>query len=1131
MSGITRPRSYWLTIVCALVLSNAVPPLAADDPPVDSADASVEFKTQLKSRIESLRGKRDWIAAVAAAELLLTSEREDHGPDHVDALTALSLLSDVQLEAESFDAARQSQQQLLGARLRRLGSEHWQLHDARRRLAHIDLLAGMTAEQRNQVANAAALNNQVEALGDESKYAEARPLAEEALRIRRNLLGATHPDTLESLSNLGWIERDLRHFDVAEPLLLEAVKLRQETLGEQHPDYAYSLNVLAWLYVNQGDYARGESCFRNALSTYKLIGDEKAFDWAMNLNNLSRANWALGRYSEAEQFAREALVLRKRVLGELHPDYVDSLNNLANVLQSEGQIGESLALCKEILSIDRKLGAEGTAAHALHLSNLAFLYRTLGDFVNAATVSQQSLEIRRRVLDKHDPVLAFGLWNAAQLHISQGEFEEAEPLLREAMDIRHASQADQTDDYADLLLSAAEVRAGMNDLPGAERLCREAIELYSKILGDQHRLYAKALLVLGNLQRLQGDNAGARATLDQALHIYATATTPDHPEAAFCQNGLALCWLAAGDTARAEAAARESLRIARKFLDLTAASQSGRQQLASAQQFRRHLDTYLSIVARAPQFAENACRETLAWKGRILVREQLTRAVADDSAIAPKFAELQSTASRLARIALATPEPAGLEDWRTEIARLSAAKEQLEAELSALSADYRRSKQDVTLEDVLTALPSDVTVVDYVEFADVAAPAGDAGDSRRLIAFVLHPRRPVTLHDLGEARPLLEAIDTWRLDFGMTARSAAAGELLRERIWTPLEPELAGARIVLISPDGGLGRLPFSALPGKARDRYLLEDWPIVILPVLQTLPALVNEAGRKELRGNLLLMGNIDYDTEDQPAAPRAAAPPRAFLKRSAARSGTDPLFPRLTHTEFEVQGIQSRYHAAFGTEGIRTFEGRQASEEEFRQQATQHYYLHLATHGFFAPPQIVSALAPPEAAISGNATRAFSGLSSTYGYDPGLLSGVVLAGANHPDPARADDGILTAEEVATLDLRGVRLAVLSACETGLGAVAGGEGLLGVQRAFQVAGARTTIASLWKVDDAATLQLMMYFYDKLWTENLDCLSALRAAQLQMLNETRVRALKLPTPTTRTSPELWGAFVLSGYWQ
>jgi CHAT domain-containing protein len=175
------------------------------------------------------------------------------------------------------------------------------------------------------------------------------------------------------------------------------------------------------------------------------------------------------------------------------------------------------------------------------------------------------------------------------------------------------------------------------------------------------------------------------------------------------------------------------------------------------------------------------------------------------------------------------------------------------------------------------------------------------------------------------------------------------------------------------------------------------------------------------------------------------------------------------------------------------------------------------------------------------------FVSKQSISGYHPGLLSGLALAGAN--DPTEEDDGILTAEEVSTLNLTNVDLVVLSACETGLGNSAGGEGLLGLQRAFQAAGARSVVASLWSVPDQATRLLMVRFYENLWKRKMTKLEALRETQLWMLQhgaeqpdirrEMAARGLKEftgDTPATATKdsrlpPYFWAAFVLSGDWR
>jgi hypothetical protein len=176
-----------------------------------------------------------------------------------------------------------------------------------------------------------------------------------------------------------------------------------------------------------------------------------------------------------------------------------------------------------------------------------------------------------------------------------------------------------------------------------------------------------------------------------------------------------------------------------------------------------------------------------------------------------------------------------------------------------------------------------------------------------------------------------------------------------------------------------------------------------------------------------------------------------------------------------------------------------------------------------------------------------AFPGLdpqAQFVGAHPDLLVGLALAGANQRAQPGQEDGILTALEVESLDLRQADLVVLSACETGLGQTATGEGVLGLQRAFQIAGARTTASSLWSVDDAATQTLMVEFYKRLWDQQhpLGKLEALRDAQLAMLRSYDPKSGKLAsrgleqdeTPTEssgRLSPKYWAAFELSGDWR
>ena len=225
------------------------------------------------------------------------------------------------------------------------------------------------------------------------------------------------------------------------------------------------------------------------------------------------------------------------------------------------------------------------------------------------------------------------------------------------------------------------------------------------------------------------------------------------------------------------------------------------------------------------------------------------------------------------------------------------------------------------------------------------------------------------------------------------------------------------------------------------------------------------------------------------------------------------------------EIESIWSRAHtSAVGKDALQ-LRGNQASEGAFKAQAPDRRVVHIATHGFFLGGRCPSAL---------DGKRGIGGLAEVQkghrppgpGENPLLLSGLALAGANHRSDAGTgeDDGILTAEEIATMDLSGVEWAVLSACDTGVGEVRAGEGVFGLRRAFQIAGARTLIMSLWSVDDEATREWMRELYEARLLRKLSTTEAVREASLSVLNARRQRG-------ESTHPFYWAAFVAAGDWR
>jgi CHAT domain-containing protein len=564
----------------------------------------------------------------------------------------------------------------------------------------------------------------------------------------------------------------------------------------------------------------------------------------------------------------------------------------------------------------------------------------------------------------------------------------------------------------------------------------------------------------------------------------------------------------------------------------------------------------LSIASGAKTRAEDVYAEVLLWKGSVTARQQVARQMRraldghSQPEVAQRYEQLAEATRNLANLYQQTPKPQQQEEHRRKLAALSERIEQLEQALAGASQEFRQQleQQHRTPTDIRRALPADTVLVDLLEY-DHYVPPEKKGQKptwqRRLVAFVVRPDGPVERVELGRVDLINALVDAWRRNFGIAQGKSLLdpGTELRKLVWDKLPPDVKDAKVVLLSPDGVTAQFPWPALPGKAPGTFLIEDTAIAIVPIPRMLPELLaahepaaQASGKADVAPSLLLVGDVNFGAD-----PGASA--LAIDDRGAAVGDERPEWPSLPGTAAEVAAIKAtflnRYKQAVPAELTQD----QATKSAVRQQLANYRYVHFSTHGFFAPPAVRSALG-----TRGDRTPG-SELSSTRqevaGFNPGLLSGLVLAGANRPPRDGKDDGILTALEVAGLDLSHVELATLSACETGLGESAGGEGLLGLQRAFQTAGAKTVVASLWKVPDKATQTLMTRFYDNLWNKKLTKLEALREAQRWLLREgakqsdlIRGRGLQFdPEPekeavqSGRLSPRYWAAFELSGDWR
>jgi len=329
------------------------------------------------------------------------------------------------------------------------------------------------------------------------------------------------------------------------------------------------------------------------------------------------------------------------------------------------------------------------------------------------------------------------------------------------------------------------------------------------------------------------------------------------------------------------------------------------------------------------------------------------------------------------------------------------------------------------------------------------------------------------------ARRVYELLKRDEFDEKSYEKESAA---LTQILLGPAVAQLGSKRLVVVA-DGALQYIPFSALPDPVRKGTpLVATHEIVNIPSATALAVLRKDATERRPAPKLVaVLADPVFETND----PRLASTPRSSQPKPAAPGSRDAMLDvrRLPYTRQEAATIVRLVPAGMSKEAL-DFEA--SRETATGPELSQFRILHYATHAFVNSQQ-------PE------------------------LSGIVLSLLDRQ--ARPRDGFLRLIDLYNLRLN-ADLVVLSACQTALGKEIKGEGLIGLSRGFFYAGAPRVVASLWKVDDRATTELMRQFYQGMLVQHSSPATALRAAQIAMWKQNRWR-----------SPYYWGAFVLQGEWR
>ncbi len=855
-----------------------------------------------------------------------------------------------------------------------------------------------------------------------------------------------------------------------EDLGIEKLERAKEVLhkvaGRLSAESAEVESYLGVLLTTRGDYDRALEESQNALLSTQALYGKASPEASTILNNLATLYQSQGDLEKAIPLLEECLRIALDVYGEVHPHTATSYNNLGMVWVTQGAPDDAIPYLLKAWELRRQTLAPDHPDHVLGMINLGLAYRASGDMANAELYFNQAIAFTEKHFGDLHVVSIRARAGLAMVYFEKGEFEVAEVLMRQAWQVSKQVLGDR---HPSTLSAAQNVAAAL--LAGHE--AEAAKEIYQATLQD-----LRALL-------------GAT-----------------HPETIRCQLSYADSMFSIGEFGQALPHYLQAHRARSDLLNLQfpTMSESARFQYLATWPSPEDLLDCAGHLQEKPMFQTYST--FLDWKGKATRSQRASRLWIRESASKENrsiVAEIQSLDHQIKRLVFDNSEATAAQVVE-QVTYLRQRRLGLETELNRQSGLEKVFAQP-NAEALQQTLTKQTALLDFY-----------AGDET--FVWIIRSQGQPTLVRLGatiEIQKHLEIHLQNRLNLTRISRGGRSltpiteeKDQLFELLWKPIQPYLQGVENILISPDGIICELPFAILQTPEK-KFLLEQFQISYLADVPNLAKM--ESTSRDRQGELCLIGNVNYfeaeGFEDVPLIPTEAS--GRIHERWVSLPGT----------QMEIQAIQDLIQYVLKWDSpVVQLKSAAATESAVRELLPQMRYLHFATHGFFEPEKLPSLMANG-AELS--KITALGAKQKAVGMLPGLLSGLVLAGANQQLPAGVNDAYLSAEEVSFLDLSKCELAVLSACETALGSSRAGNGLMSLRRSFEVAGAKSVLSSLWKVGDKESADLMVDFYQYYWEQGMGKAEALRAAQLKMMNQHRGAGVE-PQPAS------WGAFVLSGNW-
>ena len=1143
--------------------------LPKNDPNLLWARSQLAVSLRLSGDLEDARVIEEDVLAIVSAE---------HSDGHLGLRSARRNLASTLHELGNFQRAGELREKVLKVAGLTLNEDHLDLQRARIDLATtlnelgdlrrakelqqaaIEVYTRTLPEDHHVIHR--AKHNLADTLFALEDFEGATELQESVFEFFSRTTPKDHPDLIRAQENLARFLHEVGELIRAKFLAEQVEEVYARSFADDDPKLQRIRGDLAMTLHSLGELLAAAELRKRILRIYLQAQHPDHPDIQRARSNLAMTLSSLGDLRGAESLQRQVIDSYSRRSPNVPRELWIAEGNLANTLFALGDTGGAKELQQRIVAEYSRTFPPEHPDVLLARSNLATTLRALGDYRQARIHYEKVLEIISRTHPEGHPTLLSARYNLAVALYNGGNLEVAADIQESVLEssIRlfptdHPKIQSSRSQYALILLE-------LGDRKGAKRLQEKVLEVYSRTLPKDHPNLQSARSNLALTLERFGEFERARRLHQQAFDVSLRNLPKDSPGLLSARNNFASVLARQGDTEALTALIGPQLDSAILRLLRFEIQLSPRQCSALSSESNRTASRVFSLLLIASSLNEVPADlkeklfslvETLRSSTEISTRLTTLESRAEPEDRSKILAHRREIAVESANIVKFSQQNVSTEIFQGALERKENAQLKLRRILSRLpGAKDLLSPASVKL--VADRIPEGSAAVRYWKYTRFSLDPEDPSEQftgvPAYLGFIVKKDGTLQLVDLGPAQKIETAAIRWREAIGSPLDDRAgsmsnndppgdeglerrSGERLRELILDPILTMAGDTSELFVAAAGAIHVVPLDSLPAGdsvVGDRLTIRLAPSLRGTKVETKPVAADDT--------LLVLGGVDYrKTPTRYTPKRAEGRPANPEKSGTARRNRSGAPIDLTRTPSWKRGFKylrgSRSEAKLVAEWFKkgfpdapppwTPRGTDASRATLLDYAPQSRFLHIATHGWFAPTSIASQ--PDSTAV--DAKMGFGRITSQQqrivGFSPLVLCGLALAGANlPPDRGGEIDGFVTAEEIASLDLTRCELAVLSACETNVGLERGSQGIESLQKSLHAAGVHTAVTSLWKVPDKATAELMGDFYRRVLMDREAKPQALWNAKKKL----RDKRDKSGEPVYRLRD--WAAWVISG---